>query len=681
MFDRIDAVVYHPKLNATYFFRKDEYLKFVPQQGVQTLSGSKVRRIGVDGWGDLPEQFRSDIDAVLSHPNGYLYFFKGANYVKWEPGGGIVPTSAGETVRTIGVTGWTSFPNEFHSDIDAAIYYVDRGHAYFFKGDTYIKYKPLEGVVPIGDGQKIRRLGITGWVDLPDAFKQGIDAALYYPKNGKLYFFKEREYVRWHPGVGVDDLYPRRLGLMHPEKGGWPGLSTLLGGPFIGDVTSDSATVWLWLTGDKTTDDLNVRLDHIVVPDPEYLTPDLGTCTEQVREGVDGVDDRSMIRLLRLRNLTSNALHHVDLHRADDQRKIEEITFKTAPRPGEPARVRIGLGSCANHTKKADVNTFTALAKKQLDFLILCGDNCYYYDGPEGTTGKDGTPPTDWSSVTRMLNRQLAARNHPQFVPVARTLPVFSTWDDHEFSYNDCDGFQDKDDSGWVGRDCAAGVYRLMWNHPYRRDGNHIYYDFQWGPLHVFMTDGRYHSNRFGSPEPWILGTEQCAWLLDGLKSSDAPLKIIVFGSQLIRTTNIGGQSEGFANSAPPERDKILDTIMKEVQGAVLVFSGDVHFSECQRYPEESKAPKIVEVTSSPLRVRKKVREPPADPNRLWHTREESFAVIDINFLGVTNEGVNGSLRIEAFDENGKVLDSSEPPGKCRTNWNLLTGHLSLDDI
>lgn len=679
MFDRIDAAVYHLKHNATYFFRKREYLKFVHGEGVQNLGGSKVRRIGVDGWDSLPEQFRSNIDAVLSYSNDFLYFFKGANYVKWKPEEGVEATGSGEKIRTIGVTGWTSFPFEYRSGIDAAFYYPVNGHAYFFKDNTYIKYKPGEGVVK-HEGKKIRQLGLTGWKDIPHAFMQGMDAALYYPPNGKLYFFRNREYVRWEPEKGVAPRYPRRLGLQHRGFGGWPGLSTLIGGPLTSNVTFDSATIWLWLTGGKSTDDIMVRLNNAKVMAPEFLSPNIGTETNEVLKGVNAVDQKSMIRLLRFQKLTSNTMHHVELLRADDQQLIEQLVFKTAPRPEEPMRIRVGLGSCANHTQNSTVDTFLELANKKLDFLILCGDNCYYFRNDLSNTNPrpDGSPLVldDWGSVTKMLTRQLEARNHPQFLSVARTLPVFSTWDDHDFGYNNCDGEKNKDDPQWVGRACTAGVYRLMWNHPYRQDGNHIYYDFPWGPLHVFVTDGRFHSNR----SQWILGTEQVTWLLAGLKSSDAPIKIIVFGSQFISTTE-AAKKEGFAFNAEKERNIILDTIENEVHGPVLIFSGDVHFSECQRYPEGSKSPKIVEVTSSPLRVTKPKPEQDLDRNRLWHTVKESFAVVDINFLGVTNEGVNGSVLIEAYDKNGEVLSSLTPPGKCRTSWDLLSSHLSLDSI
>lgn len=678
MFDRIDAAIYHPIRGAVYFFRGREYLKYIPSVGVQASGGSKIRQIGVDGWHSLPEEFRSDIDAAFWYSDEHIYFFKGSRYVKYKPSEGVVPTNSGDVLRQIGVTGWTSFPDKFRSDIDAAIYDPHNQHAYFFKGDAYIKYKPGVGVVK-HDGQEIRRLGVTGWQSLPESFKQQIDAALYYPPNKDLYFFKEREYDRHNPKIDADDRYPRRLGLRHRNHGGWPGLSTLLGGPFIGNLTSDSVTIWMWLSGGKTTKDLIIRLDGIDIPAPDFLTPDLGTAAADVLKGVDKVDDGSRIVLLRMSNLASNSTHRVDLCRTDDGSVIESIKFKTAPNQKTPSHIRIGLGSCANSTVKASVKTFDAIADKHLDLLILCGDNCYYYANNLKHTNRfkddDEKIPQegDWSSVDGMLKRQLEARNHPQFVPIARTLPVFSTWDDHDFGYNNCDGEKDVPDNWWVGRDCAAGVYRLMWNHPYRSDGNHIHYDFRWGPLHFFMTDGRYYSKR---PE-WILGGQQCKDLIADLKKSDAPVKVVVTSSQLIPR----GSKEGFAEAAQDEREKLLSAILTEVPQPVLVFSGDIHRSECQRYPIGSDRPQIVEVTSSPLRVDEKKKIPEPDQNRLWHTVEESFTVIDIDVTKVTGLIVQGSVTIEAYDDTGEPLKDIErrdrPSRICRTVWDLATRELA----
>lgn len=665
MFDQIDAAVFHPQRRAAYFFRGEHYVKYVPGKGVEPLGGSKLRRIGIDGWRTLPQSFRSDIDAVLLHANGAFYFFKGAKYVKYNPGAGVEATNNGQTIRTIGETGWETFPESFRNNIDAAFYCPDLHHAYFFKGDKYIKYKPDVGVVR-HDGNPIRRIGVTGWQDLPASFRQNLSAALFYPPNELLYFFKSREYARWTPGRGMDQRYPRRLGLRHKDHGGWPGLSTLMATPITGSVTTQSASIWLWLSGGRTTQDISVALDGAAIGAPVWTDPNVGTELTSTREGVEAVDAGSRIVLLDIEGLASNSTHEVAIRRADDESAIETIRFKTAPAASDVSRVRFVVGSCANAVRETDISTYAAMGGAQPDLIVLCGDNCYYYNTAETSTGGASG---DWNSVGQMFARQLEARNHPQLVPTLQSAPVLSTWDDHDFGFNNCDGWGHRNVSTWVRRDRAAGVYRAMWNHPYRNDANHIYYDVRWGAVHFFMTDGRYFSDRVN--ESGILGDAQVDSLIAALAASDAPLKVVVLGSQLIRS--ISGAS--FGQCASAERTRLLEA-MEQNQGRVLIVSGDVHFSECQRLTQ---TPRFIEVTSSPLRVDDEKRENTKtnDPNRLWHTVRDNFVVVEVDMAVAAPSGNQGVVRIEARGANGAVLASAGPAGQCRTIWDLTTGALT----
>ena len=62
-------------------------------------------------------------------------------HVKYKPGQGVVGG-----VRTIGVTGWKTFPSAFRNDLDAALMQSPT-RAFFLKGNEYIKYEPGRGVI------------------------------------------------------------------------------------------------------------------------------------------------------------------------------------------------------------------------------------------------------------------------------------------------------------------------------------------------------------------------------------------------------------------------------------------------------------------------------------------------------------------------------------------------------
>jgi len=91
--------------------------------------------------------------------------------------------------------------------------------------------------------------------------------------------------------------------------------------------------------------------------------------------------------------------------RESDEARLQDIR--------ERAELVIALGSCANMTKRADVSNYEAIANEKPTFVILCGDNCYYYRDDLQNT--NGAYPGDWRSAAKMLRRQLEARNHPQF--------------------------------------------------------------------------------------------------------------------------------------------------------------------------------------------------------------------------------------------------------------------------
>ncbi len=87
-------------------------------------------------------------DAAVLAPNNKLYIFRGANYVRITPGGGM-----------------------------------DAGYP-----------KPIAG----------------NWGNMPASFAQGIDAVMTFT-DGKLYFFKGSELVRYTPGSGIDAGYPKPI--------------------------------------------------------------------------------------------------------------------------------------------------------------------------------------------------------------------------------------------------------------------------------------------------------------------------------------------------------------------------------------------------------------------------------------------------------------------------------------
>lgn len=88
------------------------------------------------------------------------------------------------------------------------------GKAYFFKGSQYERYDLATDKVDAGYPKPIA----GNWPGFPASFAAGINAYVMWP-NGKAYFFKGSEYIRYDLATDkVDAGYPK------PISGNWPGL-------------------------------------------------------------------------------------------------------------------------------------------------------------------------------------------------------------------------------------------------------------------------------------------------------------------------------------------------------------------------------------------------------------------------------------------------------------------------
>ncbi len=155
---------------------------------------------------------------------GYLYFFRGAKYYRYDFAKKKVDYSALIQHKD----GWG---DKFFPSVDAAINGAGKyaGKAFFFRGDEYLRYtfqqSDLKGkvLVPGGvDPGYPRKIGhFHGWRGFPLAFQRGIDAAVLgggrYARYG--YFFKGPEYVRWD--FTDDKMDPDTASSI---AGNWPGL-------------------------------------------------------------------------------------------------------------------------------------------------------------------------------------------------------------------------------------------------------------------------------------------------------------------------------------------------------------------------------------------------------------------------------------------------------------------------
>ena len=175
----------------SYFFKNDRYLRYDIKGDAVDVAPAPISR----SW-HLPTEFQSNIDAAVNWGDGHVYFFKGAGYVRYNIATDLVDVGPVEISRF-----WTHLPKEFQANIGAAVNWGD-GHAYFFKGAGYLRYNIETDLVDVGPTE-ISRF----WKELPAEFQSDLDAVVNWG-NGHAYFFKGNRYLRYDIPKKVVDVKP-----------------------------------------------------------------------------------------------------------------------------------------------------------------------------------------------------------------------------------------------------------------------------------------------------------------------------------------------------------------------------------------------------------------------------------------------------------------------------------------
>jgi Hemopexin len=206
-----------------YFFKDSSYFEYDPRPGIDRIVkgpiaiGAKFRGLNV--------AFAAGINAAVNWGDGFVYFFKGDEYWKYD----VLSDLAATATPTKIAAGWPTFPDAFKGGIDTT-FNGGEGKAYFFKGDEYLRYSVANDRVDDpdpGTAPYPRKIADpNGWRGLPVSFNTGLDAAVN-AGDGKLYFFKGDEYVRLTFATrSVDQVqppYPLRI------TAAWNGLPIDLG--------------------------------------------------------------------------------------------------------------------------------------------------------------------------------------------------------------------------------------------------------------------------------------------------------------------------------------------------------------------------------------------------------------------------------------------------------------------
>ncbi|MHC4756756.1 MAG: alkaline phosphatase D family protein [Planctomycetota bacterium] len=313
---------------------------------------------------------------------------------------------------------------------------------------------------------------------------------------------------------------------------------THLGGPLLGAVTPDGARVWLRTLRPAKVE---VRIDgKLFGPVESTLQTDLSVVvlitglapetTYPYRVLVDG----------KPITIPSGA------------------AITTAPSSDKPGKVRIVFGSCQHRWGLSNQKMADLIRSRKPAALLNIGDIAV-----QDRRNHFGLHRADY----------LLRDFQPAWQNLVASIPVFATWDDHDYFANDKAGIPE----GYTKEDRAGvlQVFRYAWNNPaygFGDDRGGIFQRTRIGPCDVIMTDGRYfRTGEKGS----FLGKEQMEWLEAQLLDCKGPFIILSGGTMWSDYVSKGKDSWGRWD--PQGREKIFQLIEKHRIGGVLLISGDRH--------------------------------------------------------------------------------------------------------
>ncbi len=257
----------------------------------------------------------------------------------------------------------------------------------------------------------------------------------------------------------------------------------------------------------------------------------------------------------------------------------------------DPPGFSIALGSCAyindapfdrpGKPYGSNYQIFESILTKKPDAMLWLGDNTYLREA-------------DWNSKSGILYRYSHTRATPALQGLLASVHHYAIWDDHDFG-------PDNSDRGFIQKEATLEAFRLFWGNPTSGlpDQDGITSQFQWADIDFFLLDNRFSRapDERKTGERTQFGKVQLEWLLDALKTSKAPFKMVATGGQFL---SAAATAENHIRFYPEERAYLLKRIEEEGLANIIFLTGDRHFTELSEL-KLTNGKYVYDLTVSPL--------------------------------------------------------------------------------
>ena len=334
----------------------------------------------------------------------------------------------------------------------------------------------------------------------------------------------------------------------------------LVHGPMIGEVTAESAKVWL-----RTAKAMNATVS--ISGAGASKTAKANTTARN--------DNTAEVSFGSLKPKTN---YKVSVRIGNQE--VGKGSFRTRTPQGESGKFAMVLGGGAGFTPKYE-RMWSTIAKHQPDAMFLLGDNVYIDD------------PTHPLTHHYIYYRR---QSQPDWRSLVANTPTYAIYDDHDFGLNDCVPGPFIDKPAWK-RDVWE-VFRNNWANPYYGGSDKqpgCWFDTYIGDVHFICLDCRYYRDRSGGT---MIGPVQKKWLKQTLKNSKGTFKVLA--SSVPWSAGVKPRSKDTWDGFSAERNEIFGFIEANRIDGVVLMSADRHRVDIRKTPR-SKGYGFIEFMSSRL--------------------------------------------------------------------------------
>lgn len=323
-----------------------------------------------------------------------------------------------------------------------------------------------------------------------------------------------------------------------------------LGGPMLGSVTSSGVGVWI-----RTLRAAKVQV-QVTVNGSEKTFGPAKSSPETDMTAIVPVTGLKPAKSYPYKVLLDGKLVKIPGHAA----------ITTSPVESTSGKVRIAFGTCPHRWGLGNQKQWELITKRKPTAMLLGGDIAV-----QDRKNHCGLHRADY----------LLRDFFPAWKNFSSTVPICTTWDDHDYFANDKWGIpkgytlQDKQN--------VCDVFRQAWNNPssgFNDERRGVFLRTRIGPCDAIMVDNRYFREGVKGS---FLGDEQMDWLEKQLLDCKGPFIILSCGTMW--SDYVSGGKDSWGKWDPEGRERIFKFIEKNKIAGVLLISGDRHGARGFRVP------------------------------------------------------------------------------------------------